>query len=60
MLKPDELDFVAQLLAIFSLFIAGFFLAASRETQAAWVSLIGGGLISGFIFLYATFRRLTE
>lgn len=57
-LKPDELDFIAQLIAIFSLFIAGFFLAAGQETRSAWISLIGGGLIAGFLFLYATYTRL--
>lgn len=60
MVQPDELDFVAQLIGLFTVVVAGILLAANQDSASAWASLVGGGVLMGGVQLYASYLRLLD
>lgn len=60
MLRPDELDAIAQVTALLAIFVAIVFLAAGQPLRSTWISLLGGGFLVAAIQLYAVAQRLLE
>lgn len=59
MLSSDEIDFVAGLLGLFFIFLAGIFFAGNQKTRSTWVTLIGGCVVT-LIELYSAYRSTVE
>jgi len=57
--SPEELDFLAKLVALFGFVVAGVFLAADQPTRSAWVLLVSGTMVT-LVEAVAIYRRVYD
>jgi len=58
--SPAEYEFLAKLVALFSLIVAGVFLAGEQPTRSAWIALTLGGVLVTLIEMYAIYLKIEE